>query len=371
MSILSVSGHLLHPKNGFDSASRTESNESAPRRPEEDAARSPYAPKRARLKHGGPPLHLGKPLVIDVLRFLAAPDLIDADPGPRNRSPYRASSGPELLGSARPIRATPATHLSPASIPALRFDVQGREASRWLKRQSADLNRLHVTPLSPPYPHQTAENAGGCAGVRCSLEPENQVPPALMRAQLRNADGPALKRLRGPLLILIVGLVVGAAAYFVEGSSAPPPDTRREPKLATVALEATIAPPLPALQNEGEPSERRDDDPDPRPSPSGETGRIEGRNNHAWERNRASHVAVSPVALQARSGGNPASRALKSKQAIQGSGQCAKRCAGWVCSPVGDCAREKMHSTRAQVPPARLSRANTNPPPRLNRPGFK
>ena len=37
---------------GSDSASRTESKESAPRRPEEDAARSPYVPKRARLMHG-------------------------------------------------------------------------------------------------------------------------------------------------------------------------------------------------------------------------------------------------------------------------------------------------------------------------------
>jgi len=255
----------------------------------------------------------------------------------------------------------------------LRLDVQGREASRWLKRQSADLDRLHVTPLSPRCPHQTAENAGGCTGVRCSLEPENQVPPALMRAQLRNADGPALKRLRGPLLILIAGLVVASVAYLVEGSSAPPPDTRREPKLATVALEATIAPPLPALQNEVQPTERRDGDPDPRPSPGSENssnvvpgGRIEGRNSHARERKRASHVAVSLAAPQARSGGNPASHALKSKQAIQGSGQCGKRC-GSSCLPVGDCASGKMNSTRAQVPAARLPQANTNPPPGLNR----
>ena len=353
---------------GSDSASRTESKESAPRRPEEDAARSPYVPKRARLMHGGPPLHLGKPLVIDVPRFLAAPDQPAA--GPRNCSPC----GPELLGSARSIRATPATRLSPASIPALRLDVQGREASRWLKRQRADLDRLHVAPLSLPYPHQRAENVGGCTGVRCSLKPENQVPPALMRAQLRNADGPALKRLRGPLLILIAGLVVASVAYLVEGSSAPPPDTRREPKLATVALEATIAPPLPALQNEVQPTERRDDDPDPRPSPGGENssnvvpgGRIEGRNSHARERKRASHVAVSLAAPQARSGGNPASHALKSKQAIQGSGQCGKRCAGSSCLPVGDCASGKMNSTRAQVPAARLPQANTNPPPGLNR----
>jgi hypothetical protein len=356
---------------GSDSPSRTESKESAPRRPEEDAARSPYAPRRARLMHGGPPLHLGKPLVSDVPRFLTAPDSIDADPwqsqpvaGPRNCSPC----GPGLLGSARPIRTRPAT-LSPASIPALRLDIEGREASRRLKRQSADLDRPRSAPLSPPYPHQTAENAGGCTAVRRLLEPENQVPPALMRAQLRNADGPALKRLRGPLLILIVGSVVAAAAYFVEGSSAPPLDTRGEPKLATVGLEATIAPPLPALQNDLQPTERRDDAPDPRPSPGGEnsssvvpgstfTNRIEGRNSHAGERKRAAHVAVSPAAPQARSGGNPASRALKSKQAIQGSGQCAKRCAGSSCLPVGDC---------AQVPVARLPQANTNPPPGLNR----
>jgi hypothetical protein len=104
MSILS--GHLLHPENGFDSALRTESKESAPRRPEEDAARSPYAPKRARLMHGGPPLHLGKPLVIDVLRFLAAPDSIDADPEPftlpgeqRSRTPWERQANPGDAGN--------------------------------------------------------------------------------------------------------------------------------------------------------------------------------------------------------------------------------------------------------------------------------
>jgi hypothetical protein len=45
-----LSGHLLHPNNGSDSASRTESKESAPRRPEEDAARSPLWLEKARLR---------------------------------------------------------------------------------------------------------------------------------------------------------------------------------------------------------------------------------------------------------------------------------------------------------------------------------
>jgi hypothetical protein len=163
--------------------------------------RSPYAPKRARLMRGGPPVYLGEPRV-DLPRFLVAPDSID-DPGqskpaarPRSRLLGWTNSGSELLGSARPILVGPASLLNPASIPALRLDAEGPEASlRWLKLQSADLDRLLVEPVPRPR-HQTAEIAGRCGG----REPEDFVPPALVRAQRRN-----IKTSRGPL-ILVAGL---------------------------------------------------------------------------------------------------------------------------------------------------------------------
>jgi hypothetical protein len=144
----------------------------------------------------------------------------------------------------------------------LRPDTEGPEASvRWLKLRSADLDRLLADPV-PRHRHQTAENAGQCGGVQRSPEPEDFVPPALARAQRRN-----VKASRGPLLILVAGLMA-AIAYFVTGSSAPPPDTGREPNLATVELKPSIAPPLPALENGMQPTERKSDD--PAPSPSGE-----------------------------------------------------------------------------------------------------
>src|SRR6516164_2360286 len=273
--------------------------------------RSPYAPKR-RLIRGGP---LGEPRV-DVPRFLVAPDSID-DSGsqpaarPRSRSLRRMSSGSELLGSARPLLVGPASRSSPTSVPALRLDAEGPEASlRWLKLQSANLDRLLVDPV-PRHGHQTAENAGRCSGVRRSPEPEDFVPPALARAQRRN-----IKTSRGPLLILVAGLVA-AIAYFVAGSSAPPPDTAREPNLATVELKSSIAPSLLALENDMQPTERQNDGTDP--SSSGEISssaargsifadRIEGRDNHEGELKRAADVASSAAAPQTRSGRGPASR---------------------------------------------------------------
>ena len=329
--------------------------------------RSPYAPKRARLMRGGPPVPLGEPRV-DVPRFLVAPDSID-DPGqsqpavrPRSRSLGRTSSGSELLGSARPILVGPASRSSPASIPALRPDTEGPEASvRWLKLR-ANLDRLLFDPV-PPHGHQTAENAGQCGGVRRSPEPQDFVPPALARAQRRN-----IKTSRGPLLIFVTGLMA-VIAYFVTGSSAPPPDTAREPNLATVELKPSIATPLPALENEMQTTERQNDDTDP--PPSGEissstargssfSGRIEGRDNHDGELKRAAALASSAVAPKARSGKGPASR--ESKQ--QGGRRCAKRCGGSSCVPMRNCASEKMDSTRAQVPTARKepTQTTTNPP---------
>jgi hypothetical protein len=203
--------------------------------------------------------------------------------------------------------------------------------------------------------------------VRRSPKPEDFVPPALARAQRRN-----IETSRGPLLILVAGLVA-AIAYFDTGSSAPPPDTAREPNLATVELKPSIVPPLPALETDMPPTERQSDD--THPSPSGEiwsitargssfSGRIEGWDNHGGALKRAADVASSPAAPQARSGGNPASRALKSKQPIQGARRCAKRCGRSSCVPMGNCASEKVDSTRAQVPAARkeLTQTTTNPP---------
>jgi hypothetical protein len=191
------------------------------------------------------------------------------------------------------------------------------------------------------------------------------VPPALARAQRRN-----IKTSRGPLLILVAGLVA-AIAYFVTGSSAPPPDIAREPNLATVELKPSIATPLPAFENVMQPTERQNDDTDP--SPTGEisssaargssfSGRVEGRDNHDGELKRAADVAGSAAAPKARSGRGPASR--ESKQAIQGGRRCAKRCGGSSCAPMRNCASEKMDSARAQVPPARkeLTQTTTNPP---------
>jgi len=255
------------PINGSDSPSPTESKEAAGPGPEQHnyAARSLYAPKRERLTHGGPPVHLGKPLVIDVPRFPVAPDSIDDEGQSQpNRSPFRTISGSELLGSDGAIRRGTARS-SPASTPALRLDTDVlEEGLQRLKRKSPALDRLRVDALIPRHGHQAAENTGQCARVRGSLESEH-LPPALMRAQ----RSPPLKKLRGPLLILIVG--AAATAYFVTGSSVPPPDTTSEPNLAAAGLKATIAPPLLALQSEIKPTQLRNDNPDRQTSHSGET----------------------------------------------------------------------------------------------------
>src|SRR6516165_9424898 len=94
--------------------------------------------------------------------------------------------------------------------------------------------------------------------------------PALVRAQRRKAGASLLTSPYGPLPILVAGLFA-AFAYLVTESWAPPPDTAVDPKLATLGLETTVAPPLPALQNEMRPFERREADPEIRTSPTGET----------------------------------------------------------------------------------------------------
>jgi hypothetical protein len=61
-------------------------------------------------------------------------------------------------------------------------------------------------------------------------------------------------------LILVTGLVVALIAYFMMGSSAPPPDPTREPKLAAIERQATVPPLVPAPQREVQPTERQADD---------------------------------------------------------------------------------------------------------------
>ena len=156
------------PINSSDSPSLMESKEAAGPGPEQNhAARSPYAPKRARLTREGPPVHLGKPLVIDVPRFLIVPDSIDdAGQSQPNRSPCRRSSGSELLGSDGAIRRGPPSS-SPASTPALRLDIDvPEEGLQRLKRKSPVPDRLRVDALIPEHGHQAAENTGQCARVR-------------------------------------------------------------------------------------------------------------------------------------------------------------------------------------------------------------
>jgi len=160
------SGRLPYPIDGSDPRSRSERIESNQQRPEEDddAAWSRYAPKRARLMHGGPPVRFGKAPVIDVPRFLVSPHATESGPGqsrtaegPRTRSPCPTSSGPELLGSAKPIRAGPVSPWSPASIPALRLDIEGPGASLpCLKRLDAEFGSL-ADRISPRRHDHTAE----------------------------------------------------------------------------------------------------------------------------------------------------------------------------------------------------------------------
>src|SRR5215471_4330573 len=95
--MITLSGQSPHPINDSDSgvANGKQGGDPTPAGKSEDAALSRYAPKRARLMRGG------KPLAIDVPRFLLAPDWISANPGqslPATRSPHgslsRASSDP-------------------------------------------------------------------------------------------------------------------------------------------------------------------------------------------------------------------------------------------------------------------------------------
>jgi hypothetical protein len=346
-------GQSLYPKGASDSSLRTESNGSNQSGPEHDgnSVWLPYAPKRARLKRGGPPVYLGLPVVSDLPRFLVAADSID-NPEP-SRLAAKSRNLLPCLTSPKPNPEESVGRSNSVNIPALRLDIEGFEASlRRLKRQIADLGWPHADPVSPLHRHPTAESMGGnILGVGRSTD---LVPPALVRAAQRK------KASRGPLPILVPCLVlVAAIAYFITGS-APPPHAAGE---ATAGLEATIGPPVPALQNEMRPTEGRNDDSDLRTSPSGEASssaalRSEGRHSDIGAPKQA---VGSSAASQARSGAAPDSR--KSTRANHGSRQCAKRCTGSSCLPSSGCSNQKNDSTRAQVTGARKgsSQANTNP----------
>jgi hypothetical protein len=373
------SGRLPYSIDRSDPRSRSERIESNQQRPEEDdeAARSRYAPKRARLMQGGPPIRFGKAVVIDVPRFLVSPDRRESGPGqskpaegPRTRSPCPTSSSPELLGSAKPIRAGPVSPWSPASIPALRLNIERPGASLpCLMRQDAEFGRLPADPISPQRHHQTPEKAAERIGLHGPPEPGGLVPPALVRAQRRKAGASLLTSPYGPLPILVAGLFA-AVVYLMTENQAPRPDAAADPKLATIGLETTIAPPLPARQNEMRPFERRGADPEIQTSPTGETwsrvpvpsaaraGILEGPDGDIEAPKRA---AGSFAAAKARSGAGLASR--QSTRAIPGSRRCGKRCTGSSCPPNGACASGKKDSARAHVPAARkgLPTANTNP----------
>jgi hypothetical protein len=354
-------GRLPYPIDGSDPRSRSETKESNRRRPEEDAdaARSRYAPKRARLMQGGPPVRFGQAVVIDVPRFLVAPDSTESGPG---------------LGSAKPIRAGPVSPWSPASIPALRLNTEGPGASLpCLVRQDAGLGWLPADPISPRRHHQTPGKAAERAGLHGPPEPGGLVAPALVRAQRRKAGASLLTSPYGPLPILVAGLFA-AIAYFVTESAAPPTGSAADPKLATVGLETTVAPPLPALQNEMRPIKRREADPEIRTSSTGETwsrvpvpsapgagilpDRPEGPDGDIGVPKRG---AGSLAAAKARSRARQASR--ESTRGIHGNRRCTKRCTGSSCPSIGECASGKIDSARAQIPAAHkgLPTANTNP----------
>ena len=108
---------------------------------------------------------------------------------------------------------------------------------RQKKRQSAS---------DTPRPARIAGFDGAGAGA----SPAQEGRCFLSRKSIRSAADPR----RGP----------------VRGR-APPPDAAVDPKLATIGLETTVAPPLPGLQNEMRPFERRGADPEIRTSPTGET----------------------------------------------------------------------------------------------------
>jgi hypothetical protein len=136
-------------------------------------------------------------------------------------------------------------------------DIERLEASlRWLKQQSGDLRGSHA---DAPLPGRLSRILAGDAeldkieiGAARSLEPENLVPPALMRAQRGNMES-ALASRRVPLLILIAGLVAAPIAYFTAEKSSSAPENIREARL--VAVEPEIVTPPRVAKPESEPQD--------------------------------------------------------------------------------------------------------------------
>jgi hypothetical protein len=125
-------------------------------------------------------------------------------------------------------------------------DIERLEASlRWLKQQSGELRGSHADALLAARPARILAGDGeldrlDIGTTRC-LEPENLVPPALMRAQRGNMEN-ALASRRVPLLILIAGLVAAPIAYFTAEQSSSAPENIREAKLVAVEPQIVVPP---------------------------------------------------------------------------------------------------------------------------------
>jgi hypothetical protein len=163
----------------------------------------------------------------------------------------RAAEAADSQAASPPQPAARATESAEGGLAA---DIERLEASlRWLKQQSGDLRGSHTNVLLPEWPNrEIAGNSELNIGLARSLEPENLIPPALMRAQRGNVES-ALASRRVPLLILIAGLVAAPIVYFTVEKSSSAPEKVREARLVAVERQG-VAPP-PVAKPESEPQE--------------------------------------------------------------------------------------------------------------------
>jgi hypothetical protein len=284
-------------------ATRTESESSIGRpEPDNDPARLPYAPERARRIHvaaqaeegdaasdGTPGFLLGDerlrtglgepepaaPAEDRLLRLDEQVGLAPAEPPletPNGEKPSECGehprAAPEVDETA--VKVAPSESLAPSlTAPPLQHgddpernaddDIERLEASlRWLKRQNGELRKVDPDALVTGQPSRKIEgsaepNAGRSAelnvGAARAFGPETLVAPALMRALRGKGKNPLASR-RAPLLILFVVLLAVPIAYFVLGRSSPPLKQAPEAKLA--ALEPQSVAPAAAPQREPE-----------------------------------------------------------------------------------------------------------------------
>jgi hypothetical protein len=239
-----------------------------------DSARSPYAPKRSRLR-AVPSADSGDDGATDLPRFLVGGDRpraepvvpqqpaanlndsllrfddnaqrVPADRQAADRHPVdldrtEKPSAPRTVGAQAPTEHRGERGEDPERKEG---DIERLEASlRWLKNQSAELHPPQADqPIRAPErrPMESARGAVKAPTPR-SLEPQNLVGPALMRAQRGKSRG-TLATLRGPLMILVAGLVAAPVAYYFAGSSTTAPEGPRTPRLAAVDSQAVVPPP--------------------------------------------------------------------------------------------------------------------------------